>query len=133
MANEKPELSRTEWLIMNQCWQQGKATARQIYEATLEQKSWNYQTVKTMLDRLVAKGYLHTEKLGPLCLFEPAVPRAGVVNRSIDAFWNTVLGNTLAPMFAHLARGRKLSKDELASLKRLIEEQEREEKHERRR
>jgi BlaI family transcriptional regulator, penicillinase repressor len=137
MPAEKPELSRTEWIVMNLCWEQGKATARQIYEETLAQKSWNYQTVKTMLDRLVAKGYLKCEKLGPLCLFEPAVPRASVVKRSIDNFWDTVLGNTLAPMFAHLAKGRKLSKEELTSLKLLIEENEaeqaREEKHERRR
>lgn len=133
MAQEKPELSRTEWLVMNICWERGKATARQIHEQTPSERSWNYQTVKTMLDRLVAKGYLRREKLGPLCLFEPAVPRAKVVTRSIDAFRDTVLGNTLAPMFAHLAKGRKLGKDELASLKRLIEEQEREEKHERRR
>lgn len=137
MADAKPELSRAEWLVMNRCWEQGKATARQIYEATLATKSWNYQTVKTMLDRLTAKGYLTCEKLGPLCLFEPAVPRARVVGRTIDTFWSTVLGNTLAPMFAHLARGgRKLSQDELAALKKLIAEnetgQEREAKHERR-
>ena len=47
--------------------------------------------------------------------------RAGVVSRSIEAFRETVLGTTLVPLFAHLASER-LSEDEIASLKKLIDE-----------
>jgi BlaI family penicillinase repressor len=124
MNQKKPELSKAEWLIMNLCWEKGKSTARQIYEEALQKKTWGYQTAKTILDRLVVKGYLKREKLGPLCLYEPAVPRAKVVDKSIETFWDTVLGNTFAPLFAHLAKGKKLSKEELASLKKIVEEHE---------
>lgn len=122
MTKQIPELSKAEWLIMNECWRRGRSTARQIFDQTPRRRSWSYQTVKTMLDRLTAKGYLKREKLGPLCLYEPAVVRAGVVSRSIESFRETVLGTTLAPLFAHLA-GERLSEDEIASLRRLIDEQ----------
>ena len=36
-----------------------------------------------MLDRLAVKGYLKRDKLGPLCLFEPLVPRLTNLVRSI--------------------------------------------------
>jgi BlaI family penicillinase repressor len=123
MPRQVPELSKAEWLVMNECWRLGRSTARQIFEEAPARKAWRYQTVKTMLDRLVIKGYLKREKLGPLCLFEPAVPRETAVSRSIDTFWDTVLGRTLAPLFAHIAPDR-LEPDEVASLKRLIREHE---------
>ena len=126
MPPEMPDLSKTEWIVMNLCWQHGKATARQIYDEASEARSWEYQTVKTLMDRLVAKGYLRMEKLGPLCLFEPAIPQTKTVAKAIDGFMNTVLGNTVAPLFAHLAKGRKLSDDEIASLRKIIQENEKE-------
>ena len=124
MPRTPPDLSRTEWVVMNLCWDSAKSTARQIYEQALLKKKWSYHTVKTMLDRLAAKGYLRREKLGPLCLYEPAIPRSRVVDRSIAAFWDTVLGNTFAPLFAHLAKGKRLSEEEIAALKKLVEKSE---------
>ncbi len=124
MPRRLPELSRAEWLVMNLCWRLGRSTARQVYEKAPEHRTWRYQTVKTMLDRLTAKGYLRREKLGPLCLYEPLVPQEGVIGRSIDLFCSTVLGNTLAPFFAHLTQHAKLSREELESLKRLVQEHE---------
>ncbi len=122
MSKKRPELSKTEWLIMKICWLKGKSTARQIYEVALEKKVWEYQTVKTMLDRLTNKGYLRREKLGPLCLYRPIVPRSKAVGKAIDTFMDTVLDNTFAPLFAHLARGKKLSDEEIASLKKIVAE-----------
>lgn len=121
MARKLPDLSKGEWLVMNLCWKRGRATARQIFDESPPQRTWSYPTVKTMLDRLAVKGYLRREKLGPLCLFEPLVPRERVVRRSLDMIWDTVLGRTLAPLFAHLTPA-SLSDDEIASLKKLLQE-----------
>lgn len=123
MAPPKPELSKAEWVVMNTCWNLGKATARQVFEA-IANAHWDYQTVKTMLDRITEKGYLKRDKLGPLCLFEPIEPRKKAVKRAIDGFLETVLGNTIAPIFAHLAQDQKLSEEDIAALKKLIDEHE---------
>jgi BlaI family transcriptional regulator, penicillinase repressor len=122
MPKDIADLSKNEWTIMNICWESGKATARQIYEEAAKSRQWEYQTVKTMLDRLVAKGYIAREKLGPLCLYKPAVTRTRTVARTIDTFWDTVLGKTFSPLFAHLAKGQKLSREEIASLRKVLEE-----------
>ena len=132
MAKEIPDLSRNEWIVMNICWGSGKATARQIHEEAAKTKEWEYQTVKTMLDRLVDKGYIAREKLGPLCLYKPAVTRARTVSKSIDTFWDTVLGKTFSPLFAHLAKGQKLNREEIATLRRVLEEHGEEDEDEKR-
>lgn len=124
MTLQKKELSRTEWQLMNICWDAGKVSARDIYEKTLETKRRTYQAVKTMLDRLVDKGYLGREKFGPIWLYEPLVPRNAVVGREIDSFVTTVLDKTFAPLLAHFATKEHLSDEELKALKKLIENHE---------
>ena len=119
-----PELTKAEWSIMKCCWRKGQCTARDVYEEMLKQKAWRYQTVKTMLDRLVQKGYVKVSKIGPICLFDPAVSQTRVMGRALDSFAGMVLDGALAPIFAHLAKGKKLSVEDIESLKKLVEQQE---------
>ena len=118
----KPDLSKTEWSLMNICWKKGQVSAREIYEETLRDKKRGYQTVKTMLDRMVAKGYLAREKFGPIWLYKPTVSKKQVLGRVIESFVNTVLDRTFAPLFAHLAEKETLSREDIDALKKLIEE-----------
>ena len=122
MTRPESELTRAEWLIMKCCWSKGKCTAREVYEEALKQKAWQYQTVKTMLDRLLQKGYVQMEKIGPICLYKPAISQTKVLTRAMDTFIGTVLDGTLTPIFAHLAKGRKLNEDEIEALKKLIDQ-----------
>jgi len=128
MPKKLPELSKTEWHIMNICWKKGRVSARVIYEETLREKQRSYQTVKTMLDRLVEKGYLRREKFGPIWLYTPSVARSAVMAREIETFVCTVLDHSMTPLFVHFARKEKLSREELKELRKLIEEKE-EERH----
>jgi BlaI family transcriptional regulator, penicillinase repressor len=115
-------LSDTEWQLMKICWDKGMVSARIIYEETLKKKARGYQTVKTMLDRLVVKGYLTREKFGPIWLYNPTVSKAKTVAKEIDSFMNNVLDNVFTPLFAHLAQKEHLSKEEFEALKKLVEE-----------
>ena len=70
--------------------------------------------MKTMLDRLVNKGYLYREKLGPVHLYKPKISRSKVTARAMDAFAERVLDNTVAPLLVHLSGKKKLSDVEIA-------------------
>ena len=83
-----------------------------------------YRTVKTLLDRIAAKGYLDVEKLGPLCLFKPSVRRPQALAAAIDEFVGTVLDDTLSPLFLHLAKDKEMTPEELESLRELLENHE---------
>ena len=64
MPKKRSDLSKTELILMNICWKKGTASARDIFEETLKEKKRGYQTIKTMLDRMVSKGYLGRDKFG---------------------------------------------------------------------
>jgi len=122
MADSLPELSKAEWLIMKACWEKKNSTARDVYEAIGDQREWEYQTVKTMLDRLVDKGYLTLGKVGPISIFTPAIAKTKVVKNAIEGFVDTVLGDQLTPLLVHLAGSDRLSDTDIAMLKKLLEE-----------
>ncbi len=124
MPGRPRKLSRAEWKVMNLCWKMRKATARQVYEASLRDQERDYQTIKTLLDRVAAKGYLKIEKLGPLNIYAPAVSRASVVAGAVEDFVATVLDNSVAPLFQHLARSETISDRELEMLKDLLKKTE---------
>jgi BlaI family penicillinase repressor len=124
MIGPKRELSKTEWSIMGICWRQGKCTARQVYEESLQQRRRSYQTVKTMLDRLAEKGYLQKEKLGALWLYQPTITRSKLVARAVESFVETVLDNAVAPLFVHVAKRVSLTPEELDELKQLVRQAE---------
>lgn len=119
--SRRPTLSKTEWTVMNICWRLGKATARQVYEESLADRKRDYRTVKTLLDRIATKGYLETEKLGPLVLFTPAVPRKTVVAGAIREFVANVLDDSVAPLYLHLANRTDLDEEEEAALRKLLD------------
>lgn len=109
---------------MGICWRQGKCTARQVFEESLQQRHRSYQTIKTMLDRLADKGYLRKEKLGPLWLYQPTISRSKLVARAVENFVETVLDNTVSPLFVHLAQRETLSSAELDELRQLVQQAE---------
>ncbi len=114
-------LSKTEWKIMNICWRLGKATARQVYEETLKDQQRDYRTVKTLLDRTAAKGYLETSKLGPLVLYAPAVARRTSFSSAIGEFVENVLDHSVAPLYLHLADQGELDEEEKEALRTLLD------------
>lgn len=65
------KLSDSEWTVMNVVWELTSASARDVHERLEPKTPWAYTTVKTMLDRLVAKGALVSRRRANRLLFEP--------------------------------------------------------------
>lgn len=121
-ARELAPLSRSEWRIMNHCWRLGQCTARQVWEVSRETRKRDYQTIKTQLDRIAAKGYLTVEKLGPLCLYTPAVKRRRAVTKAVDEFFDVVLDRALEPLVVQLTHSAELSDEEQAQIRDILED-----------
>ena len=122
MSENLRDLSKLEWKLMNICWKKkGKVRAREVYDETLSDKQRSYFTIKTVMDRLVEKGYLRRERFGPLWLYEPTVERSGVLEKEVKNFVTNVLDNTIAPLFKYFAKGENISPEELSELKKIID------------
>jgi predicted transcriptional regulator len=119
-----PTLSPTEWTVMNICWRLGPATAREVHRQSLADRARDYRTVKTLLDRIVEKGYLRVEKRDGTNVYVPIAARRRTVATALEDFVDRVLDRKLAPLYLHLAERDDLSEEEAAFFRKQLERME---------
>ena len=120
MAKKKYDLTEGEWAIIQAVWDNQPCAAPTVQESLQGEKAWTYSTVKTMMDRMVAKGLLKTEKIRNLILYRAAVTRKEAQNSEIMRAVKRAFDGALTPMMQFLLDSNKLSKDQLAELEAMI-------------
>jgi predicted transcriptional regulator len=116
----KPHLSDAEWAVMDALWQRAPATARDVLEATPPERAWAYTTVKTLLDRLMAKGAVHARKRANVLVYEPRIERGDARRHALRGLVDRAFGGTLGSLVHHLVAAETLSAAERDELRRLL-------------
>lgn len=119
--NTPPAVSPAETEILRLVWRLGSATVQDICDVLPKERSVAYATVQTLLRRLEKKGYLNHEAKGKAHLFHPTVNREDVIHRTVGAFVDRLFGGDPVPLMMYLADHSKLSGEDIARLKKLIE------------
>ena len=119
---ETPRISESEWLVMQVLWARSPATANNVIEALSGKTSWNPKTTRTLLNRLVGKKALGFERRGREYHYFPLVDEHTCVHAESRSFLRRVYGGALSPMLAALLREQALSAEEIAELKRILDE-----------
>ncbi|MEM9365910.1 MAG: BlaI/MecI/CopY family transcriptional regulator [Planctomycetota bacterium] len=116
------QLSDAEWIVMNLIWDCQPMEASAVIQALGPENGWSDATVKTMLHRLVKKGALKTEALGKKYRYTAAVRRSACVRKASRSFVQRVFGGNAVPALMHFVKTSKLSDDDLAQLRALLDE-----------
>ena len=116
------KISAAESQIMEALWARGPQTAEEIVREVGSAQNWGEATVKTLINRLLKKKALVSERVNGRALYHPKVSRAEYVTGESQGLLDRLFGGELAPLVAHYARHRALSAEELKRLKRLISE-----------
>lgn len=114
-------ISEREWALLEALWATEAATARQVAEAVRDQYDWAYTTVKTMLDRLEAKGLVTVTKVGPVRQYTAALSRRQARIGAWKGFVTKVFGGDVAPALQFLASDVDLTAADREALRTLIE------------
>jgi predicted transcriptional regulator len=116
------KISGAESQIMEALWARGPLTAEEIVQSVGPANAWGEATVKTLINRLLKKKALASERAGGRALYRPLVSKEEYVTGESQGLLDRLFGGQIAPLVAHYARHRALSADELARLKKLIAE-----------
>ena len=123
MPREKPDpLTPAEWKVMKIVWQLKTGAARDVYELAGREYGWAASTVKTLLRRLVEKGFLTYTQVGNSFLYRPARQPLKSLFGAADALLANTLDGTVGPLLAYMLKRSKLSPDEIEQLRALLEE-----------
>ncbi len=124
-TSKPPELTRAEWKIIKAVWDNEPCTAPAIQEALFKQTAWTYSTVRTLMDRMVAKGLMTSEKTGKMTLYRSRVTRQQAQRGELLSTLKNAFNGALTPMVQCLIDARRLSETELAEIEALIESKKR--------
>lgn len=120
-------LTEQELEIMKVVWDRKTATVREVYEALRERRTVAYTTVMTMMNILETKGHLVKRPEGRAYVYEPSQERTEVVGGMLQDFVDRVFDGAARPLVLSLIRERKLSKEDLEAVSRMIDEAQEEE------
>ncbi len=116
-------LSNFELDVMACFWKGTDLTAPEIFKLCGQERGVTYSTIKTIIDRLEAKGALaRTGNEGRTISYKAAVKREKIRKPLVSSFLRRVYGEDLRPLFAQLLRDESLSEQELTYLRQLLEE-----------
>jgi predicted transcriptional regulator len=125
MAKQKIELTEGEWAIMNAVWECQPCAAPTVQEALQATRNWTYSTVRTLMDRMVAKGLLTAEKVRNLSLYRAAVTREQAQQGELLYALKNAFNGALPPMMQSLLEAQELDAEELGKLEKLIRDKRR--------
>jgi BlaI family penicillinase repressor len=113
-------LTDVEWTIMETVWEHEPCAAGTVQEALAESRDWAYSTVKTTMDRMVAKGLLATQSIRNLTLYSSRVSRQEARRGELQHFLKKAFDGALTPMIQFLVEEEELSDAELEGLRKLV-------------
>jgi BlaI family transcriptional regulator, penicillinase repressor len=120
-AEEPKDLSRAEWKVMKIVWELQKAMAREVYTIARDRHSWTPATVKTLLKRLVDKGYVSTTPVGNGFVYRPARTALSALQSAADTLITNTVEDATGPLLAHMVERVSLNEDDLDALQKLID------------
>ena len=115
-------ISDAESEVMQVLWRKAPQSAEEVIEALAARQDWQDATIKTLLNRLLNKGAIRAEKDGRRYLYAPVLGRDEWVAGESGSLLERLFDGRVAPLVAHFSQHRKLSKKDIAELRRLVEE-----------
>lgn len=116
------KISEAESIVMEVLWRQHPLTAEEVVAALAQAQQWQEATIKTLLNRLLNKGAIVAEKEGRRYLYSPVLRREDWVLEESQGLLERLFDGRVAPLVAHFSQHRKLSRKDVAELRKLLEE-----------
>lgn len=116
------KISEAESRVLEVFWRAaGSLSAEDVVAAMDNHRDWSAGTIRTFLTRLVKKKALAATRDGRRYLYRPLIRREDYVHEQSRNLIDRLFGGKVAPFITHFSERQRLSRDEVAELKRLIE------------
>ena len=116
------QISEAESAVMEVLWQRQPLAAEDVVAALADSRQWQEATIKTLLNRLLKKGAIKASKDGRRYLYTPVLQRQAWMLGESQGLLERLFDGRVAPLVAHFSEHRKLTRKDIAELRKLLEE-----------
>ncbi len=117
----KIKLTTVEYELMTILWGLGQGTVRDILENLPEKRKLAYTSVSTILRILQKKQLLHYQKSGRQHVYVPKISKSCFIKDTVSEVVSELFDSNPAELAVFLLNDNNLTKEELISLKALIQ------------
>ena len=122
MKSKLPHLPEAELEVMQAVWQLIPPVATPQIKQKLEQnRPWHSSALQTLLNRLIDRGFLNSEKHGKCRYYQPLVSESDYLAMENKRFLNRLHGNSITHFVSTLYDQQDLDEADLAELAAFLE------------
>ena len=116
------QISNAEWRIMKIIWMEGKQTSTDLIAVLSERFDWSKSTIKTLLTRLVEKGYLTREKSGKAFVYSALLTQDQGLDLVVEDVKDKVCSKRIVQVLENLIKASDFTLADLNQLQQVLEE-----------
>ena len=114
------KLFDSELRVMDVLWAHGPMTAKAISDILNREVGWNMNTTYTVIKKCIAKGAI--ERTEPHFQCRALIPKEDVQLEETDNLIGRLYDGAVDKLFAAVLGSRKLTTEQIASLKKMVDE-----------
>jgi predicted transcriptional regulator len=121
------KLAELQLAIMNVLWDKEEATVAQVRESLeAANRPLAHTTIATMISRMESEGYLEHRSEGRANIYRPLLHRDAVSREMVTDLASRLFRGDVTQMVAHLLADSEVTPEEIARLKKLVRDKEKE-------
>lgn len=128
MSTRRPRPTDAELEILTVLWSRGPSTVRQVHEVLNRRKPTQYSTALKFMQIMAEKGLVRRDEKQRAHIYEAADPRERTQQQLAGDLLQRAFGGSARNLLMGALSARKTSKRELAELRKLLDDYEREAK-----
>ncbi|MDC0322244.1 BlaI/MecI/CopY family transcriptional regulator [Verrucomicrobiales bacterium] len=120
-----PQISDAEWSVMRVFWDGGNCSTGDVISVLEKSTNWSSKTIQTLIRRLHKKGAIDVvSKNGREFVYGSTVAERECEHAATSNFLGRVFDGQLAPFLASFVENENLSADQIAELRKILDENE---------
>ena len=114
-------ITAAEAHVMEALWRRAPLSADELVAEVGGAQNWGEATVKTLINRLLKKKAIKSERAEGRHGYRPLVDRSAYVQAESQGLLDRLFDGQLAPLISHFAQHGPLKAEEVERLKKLID------------
>ena len=119
--SENLNISDAEWEVMRVVWASGESTSQDIALVLSGKRGWSQSTVKTLLGRLTAKGYLEARKDARRFVYTTHLEEPETLKLEVEDLLSRICSRKKPNLLAYLIEKTPLIDEDRAMLVEILQ------------
>jgi predicted transcriptional regulator len=121
---EPPRPTEAELEILTVLWSRGPCTVREVHEHLIQRKPAQYTTILKLMQIMAEKGLARRDEKQRAHVYTASRPREWTQRQLAKDLLDRAFGGSAAGLVLGALSARRASKEELAEIRKLLDEQE---------